>query len=166
MENTNSNKTVWTVVIVVIIVILLGVWVWSANSNKTSDMNQNGGNMSTTTMATSSTESNGTEVGTATGEPAIAYSSALQTYANKRIQFSTPVAENSCQADPNTLTFKGGTKFMLDNRMSRTANIHFSSGVTYTLPAYSFQIVSLATPATYNVDCNTSQNVVKVQIQK
>lgn len=166
MKN-NTSKIVWS--IVVIVVILVGLVVWVSNSASNTGYQSP---VATTSQATTSSSTvavmtpEDTEVGLSPGEASVAYQDALKIYTNKRIQFNNALYANECQASPNALTFASGVKFMLDNRMDKTAAIHFSSGVSYSLPAYSFQIISLQTPATYNVDCGSSQNVVKVQIQK
>ena len=163
MEN-NNKKTVWGIVIVVVLIII-GAWIWSAKSNQSPTTVVETPATTTDTM-TSTGGTSGVQVGVGTGEPTLTYTEALVEYASRRVQFSNPQGSISCQATPTTVTFKGGTKFMLDNRMNVSAKIHFSNGVNYTVPAYSFQVVILNTPQTYNVDCNLSQNVAKVQIQK
>jgi hypothetical protein len=168
----NNKKTVWIIVIIVV-VIIIGIWIWAANSTSQQAMMPSTSTSSEVPVATSTASSTadtsmtpGSQVGLKTGVPAIAYANALKTYLNKRIQFSTPQGENSCAASPNSLTFRSGVSFMLDNRMPIAARIHLTTGVVYNLPAYSFQIIALNTPATYGVDCNSSQNVVTLQVQK
>ena len=88
-------------VIIVVVLVLLGVWAWSANMG--GGMASTEGTATTTTASSSApvTPGDSVEVGaTDSGVPAIAYTDALQLYTNKRIQFSTPEGENSCQASP------------------------------------------------------------------
>src|SRR5271168_2831318 len=160
-----KTKTVW-IIVGILVVILIGVWIWTASRSQ-SQNNSTSLHTATTTTATSSDQIDGTEVGSTQGVSAISYANALKLYVNKRIQFSSPSGIAAlCQADPNMVTFRSGTSFMLDNRMDRTASIHFSSGIIYTLPPYSFEIVTLNAIQTYQVDCGTSQNVVTVMIEK
>jgi hypothetical protein len=162
----NKSKTGWVVAVIVIVVLII---IAVMMSNNGTDEYANNGNQPTPTVTATPTVDNsntGVEVGAGAGAPGITYSEALVAYASRRVQFSHPQGLNSCNATPQKVTFKGGTKFMLDNRMNNTATIHFSSGVNYTLPAYGFQIVTLNTPNTYNIDCNSTQNVATVVIQK
>jgi len=162
----NKSKTGWVIGIIVVVLVIIGIVMASRSNN---DEYANGGNNPTPTVSPTPTpdeSNNGTQVGVGAGETSITYTQALVAYAQRRVQFSHPVGLNSCNATPQVVTFKAGTKFMLDNRTNSTAVIKFSSGVQYSLPAYSFQIVSLATPRTYVVDCNSSQNVATVEIQK
>lgn len=95
--------------------------------------------------------------------PSMTYDQAVTTYKDARIQFS-----QTCQASPMQPTFKNGTEIMLDNRSSEIKTLAFDS-TTYTIPAYGFEIVTLSAmtlPHTVFVDCNTSQNVTSILIQK
>jgi len=167
-NNTSSRTGVWVAVIVVIIIIILGLWAW----------NKSVSNQPVATTATTTTDMTSTSTDTTTvaagdvqyslenGDAAPMYSAALKTYLNKRIQFSMPAGQvNACVASPTSLTFASGVKFMLDNRMNIPATIHLTNS-SYTLPAYTYEIISLSSPATYKIDCNASQNVVTLQIQK
>lgn len=92
----------------------------------------------------------------------LAYADALKRYANKRLQVSP-----DCQITPNNVTYKNGTTFMIDNRSNKAKTIKIGS--TYTIPAYSFRIVTLSSaqlPATYYIDCDKSQNSGTVILQK
>ncbi len=160
-----NSKIVWTVVAVVVIIIL-GIWIWTANSVSVTPVTDTGTATTTATTTVATTTVQAAEVGLTAGQPAIAYEDALSLYANERIQFSNPGATATCQALPTAVTFRSGVSFMLDNRLDRTAVIHFTTGVVYTLPAYSFEIITLNSIHSYNVDCNASQNVVTVSIQK
>ena len=166
MKN-NTSQIVWAIIIVIIFIIALVIWA----SNSGTVVIQSPTATSTDLQATISTSTAeidvpGTEIGLSTGQSAVAYTDALKTYTNKRIQFSNSMYAKECQASPTAVTFASGVKFMLDNRMAKTLNLHFTNGLTYSMPAYSFEIISLQTPATYKVDCGSTQNVVTIQIQK
>lgn len=90
------------------------------------------------------------------------YADALVLYKDKRIQLDA-----NCIATPNNPTFKNNTKIMVDNRsaVSRTVKL----GGVMTIPAWGFKIVTLSAnvlPATWLLDCGSSQNVATVLIQK
>ena len=92
----------------------------------------------------------------------LSYATALATYKDARLQL-----DRTCQASPNLLTFKNGSLLMLDNRspFDRTVKV----GSVYNIKAWRFKIVRLssaALPATWLVDCDKSQNVATVLIQK
>ncbi len=105
------------------------------------------------------------EKGAAAKKPAAAsmsYAQALETYKDRRIQF-----DKACQATPNNVTYKNGTKIMLDNRAGVARTININGAVS--LPAYGFKIVTLSSstlPKTILVDCGTGQNVATILIQK
>jgi len=93
-------------------------------------------------------------------KPTISYDQALAKYA--RIQF-----DKNCQAIPNKVTFRNNTTIMLDNRTAVPLTIKI--GGTYYLKAYGFKIVTLSSnklPEYLLVDCNNSQNVATVLLQK
>ena len=163
----NKGKLGWIIgVVVVVLVIIAAVMISTGNIDENVNGNEPTPTVETSPTPTADNTSTGVQVGASTGETPITYTEALVAYANRRVQFSQPQGLTSCNATPQKVTFKGGTKFMLDNRMGKIATIRFSNGVQYSLPAYGFQIVSLVTPKTYAIDCNSSQNVATVEIQK
>ena len=90
------------------------------------------------------------------------YNQALVLYKDKRIQLDT-----TCQASPNVLTFKNNTKIMIDNRSPKTRIVKVGS--TMNINPWGFKIVTLYSanlPATWYVDCDGSQNVATILIQK
>ena len=92
----------------------------------------------------------------------LSYEHALTQYIDKRIQF-----DSRCQATPSQVTYKNGTSIMLDNRASVARTIKIGSLVS--IPAYGFKIIQISSdtlPATWLVDCGTSQNVATVIVQK
>ena len=117
-----------------------------------------------TASSENATTTEATTTKAATTAPApLSYTRALQLYKDKKIQF-TP----SCQAYPNTVTYKNNTAIMLDNRSGAPQTIRFG-GRTYTIGAYSFKIVTVYapnTPASFYVDCNSMQNVATIGVQK
>jgi hypothetical protein len=92
----------------------------------------------------------------------LSYTDALAKYEDVRIQL-----DDNCRANPNKVTFKNGTSIMIDNRASvaRTVTV----GSTFSLKAYDFKIVKLSSavlPVTWYLDCDKSQNVATILIQK
>jgi outer membrane protein OmpA-like peptidoglycan-associated protein len=91
------------------------------------------------------------------------YGDAVKQYEGRRFQFN-----DSCQATPTSMAVKNGTSLMLDNRSNKSKTITFNLK-KYTLEAYGYKIVTAsnsALPATTFIDCNSSQNVATVNIQK
>lgn len=92
----------------------------------------------------------------------ITYAQALQIYKDVRIQLN-----QDCQATPNNVTHKNNTYIMIDNRADKARIVKVGS--SFSVPAYGFQIVKLSSaslPATWYVDCGSSQNVATILIQK
>lgn len=92
----------------------------------------------------------------------ISYANALIKYKDARIQLNA-----ACQTIPNNMTFKNGTNIMIDNRAPVALTVKVGS--VFTIKAYGFKIVKLSSatlPATWLVDCGTSQNVATILIQK
>lgn len=143
-----KKENVWIVLIIVLVLVVLGFWSMSKNSAPVYDQTMD------------SVE----DTGGATGAPAasISYQNALVKYKDARIQL-----DKICQASPDKMTFKNGTNIMVDNRapVARTVKV----GSVFTLKAYSYKIVNLSSetlPATWYVDCDKSQNVATILIQK
>lgn len=92
----------------------------------------------------------------------LSYGDALVKYKDARIQLN-----QNCQATPTNVTYKNNSYLMIDNRasVSRTVKV----GSTFPVKAYSFKIVKLSStvlPVTWYVDCDKSQNVATILIQK
>jgi len=92
----------------------------------------------------------------------ISYANALLKYKDARIQLT-----NVCQAFPQKAVYKNGTTIMIDNRapVSRTIKV----GSVYTVKAYGFKLIKLSSaklPATWLIDCDKSQNVATLMIEK
>jgi len=95
-------------------------------------------------------------------EPVLTYAEALAKYKDYRIQL-----DERCQASPNNVTYKNGASIMIDNRSPLTRTVKVGS--VYTIKGYGFKIVKLsssALPAQWLVDCDKSQNVASILIQK
>jgi hypothetical protein len=91
------------------------------------------------------------------------YDALVKEYEGRRIQF-----DMNCQAIPNALTFKTGTKVMFDNRSGdkRTFSLN---GKVYNILGYGWQLITLSSsklPMTYTIDCGSAQNVGTITIQK
>lgn len=92
----------------------------------------------------------------------ISYQNALLKYKDARLQLDT-----TCQGSPDRMTFKNGTNIMIDNRSPNTRTVKVGS--TFTIKPWGFKIVNLSSatlPATWYVDCDQSQNVSTILIQK
>lgn len=92
----------------------------------------------------------------------ISYQNALIKYKNARLQI-----EQTCQASPDKMTFKNGAYLMIDNRspVEHTVKV----GAQYPIKGYGFKIIQLNSstlPATWLVDCDQSQNVSSILIEK
>ena len=91
-----------------------------------------------------------------------AYSELVRQYEGRRIQF-----DEGCQVFPNDISFKNGTKVMLDNRAPAATNVNLG-GTVFSLPAYGYQLVTLSSPTlpkTLNVACGSSPSVGKILLQ-
>ncbi len=94
--------------------------------------------------------------------PTPRYTEAVALYRDRRIQLDV-----NCQAILNNLTFKNHTKIMIDNRSPFTRTVKI--GKTMTINPWDFKIVKLSSinlPFTYFVDCDGSENVATLLIQK
>ena len=90
------------------------------------------------------------------------YEAALIKYAKTRIQFV------GCQANPNNVVYKNPVTVMLDNRAKVTDKIVIY-GRIYTVAPLDYQLVTLnesVLPAKTLIDCNQSQNVATLLIEK
>jgi hypothetical protein len=163
MENKNKNVWIW-VVIIVIVAIVLVFWAMSGGSAPApayAPVAQN--NNSATIPPVDSTED--LSVGSVNaGAPAatIAYADALVKYKNARLQL-----DETCQASPDKMSFKNNALLMVDNRAPVARTVHIGS--VFPIKAYGFKIVKLSSttlPATWLVDCDTSQNVSSILIEK
>lgn len=95
--------------------------------------------------------------------PRLSYTEAVRVYGGRRIQFS-----EICAATPMVSTYKTGTTLMLDNRSNKVRTFKVRDTV-YTVPAYDYalaKVESTTTPEKVLIDCDASQNVATVLVQK
>lgn len=154
-----KNKNLW-LGLGAIIVIALIFWVVNRNTEETPPEKENLGIEAESTEDTSE----GSIKAKSPSAPALTYAQALAQYQNARIQIKP-----DCQVTPNNVTYKNGASIMLDNRSALSHSIKLGSS-TYSVKAWGFKIVKLtsvsALPATWYMDCDSSQNVATVLIQK
>lgn len=153
----NKKNTRWLVGIGVILVIVIVFWFMNKKSAPESLVDQNEDQSIESVEDTSEGSEN---VGNIAAT--ISYQDALVKYKNARIQL-----DKTCQASPDKMTFKNNTTIMIDNRsaIDRVVKV----GSTFNLKAYGFKLVKLSSatlPATWLVDCDNSQNVSTILIQK
>lgn len=146
----NDNKKVFVELFVVIALIGFGLWSLRGDSTVVP--------ANTTNTATSEN----TATTTTSNAVPLSYAQALVKFKDARLQLN-----DNCQASPNNMTFKNNTLLMIDNRaaVARTVKV----GSTFSVKGYGFEIVKLTSatlPATWYVDCGTSQNVATILIQK
>lgn len=150
-----SDHKLFLELAVVLLLVVFGFWSLNKNSDKVVSENDN------TEVASTEDVSEGS-VHVGAPAPSISYSEALLKYKDARIQL-----DKICQANPNNVTYKNNTSIMIDNRapVARTVKV----GSTFTIKAWGFKIVKLYSPtlpATWYVDCDKSQNVATILIQK
>ena len=154
-----ENKNLWIGLGVVVVLGLLIWWYGASNNSKIEDEAMT---PSETTDVDSTEDTSTGSVNTGAPAASLSYQQALVTYKDKRLQIT-----NTCQVSPNNVTYKNGTSIMLDNRSAVTRTIKLGS--TYSIKAYGFKIVKLnsaTVPATWLMDCDSSQNVATILIQK
>ncbi len=91
------------------------------------------------------------------------YTKLVKEYAGRRIQLDT-----NCQASPSYITYKNGTKIMVDSRSPESRNVTIG-GVHYSFGPYAYRIITLFTknpPATVSINCGKAVNVGTILIQK
>jgi hypothetical protein len=153
MEN---NKNLWIGVVVVVILVFVFYFM---NKNSTPVViNNTVDNQGV--VSTEDTSAGSINAGVSVAP--ISYASALIKYKNARIQL-----DKMCQATPNNVTYKNNASIMIDNRapVARTVKV----GSVFSVKAWGFKIIKLSSatlPSTWLVDCDKSQNVATVLIQK
>jgi hypothetical protein len=164
MEKKNN---IWMVVLGAIVVILI-LFLLVRNMNKTAVVTPEVPASDTVTSAQtpSSTEDvSAGDINAQTPQAVISYNDALNLYAKTRIQFN-----NSCQVVvPNVTTFKNNTLLMLDNRSASTRTLHLGFMGNVTIKPWAFKIVMFSSstlPRAVIVDCDHSQNVTTISLQK
>ncbi|NUM25830.1 MAG: hypothetical protein HUU49_04415 [Candidatus Buchananbacteria bacterium] len=95
----------------------------------------------------------------------VGYEEVRDSYIGRRIQL------DNCMLDPNTVTYKNGTKVMLDNRSSEPTEIKID-GKAIRFWGYEYKIVTLyntTAPHTLDVDCEylgeVQYNVARILLQ-
>jgi len=135
----------------VVVLALIGLGLWSLRTSPPTAVN----------TVEDTTPAGGTSA-TGSSPAQLSYAQALVKFKDARLQLN-----DSCQASPNNMTFKNNSLLMIDNRaaVARTVKV----GSTFSVKGYGFEIVKLTSatlPATWYVDCGTSQNVATIYIQK
>ena len=155
MENI-KNRNLWIGLVVILVVAAVLVF-WSMRSALAP--------APVVTAPVVSTEDTSTgSVNAGVTSATLSYSQALAKYKNERIQLDSECKANS---QSQNMTFKNNASVMIDNRapVARTVKV----GSVFNVKAYGFKIVKLYSaklPATWLVDCDNSQNVATVTIQK
>lgn len=149
MSEGHGDKKAIVELIVVLVLVGFGLW-WMKNPPEDAAVN----NPPAATLDTSAGSVNTTST--------ISYQDALARFKDARIQL-----DSNCQASPNNSTYKNGANIMIDNRSDKTRTVRVGS--TFTIQPWGFKIVRLSSatlPATWYVDCDSSQNVATILIQK
>jgi len=164
-EIKNRKSWIWTVVILIIVVVLI-FWVRYISNSSANINTQNTGvnpvdDTALTPVSTEDTTTGDVNAGTAVS---LSYTDALVKYADARLQL-----DDNCQAlaSPSNLIFKNNAYLMVDNRAPVARTVHIGS--VFSIKAYGFKIIQLYSaklPATFLVDCGTSQNVATITLEK
>ncbi len=163
MENKKKNMWIWTVVVVVVVIALI-IWVRHISDSSVMTNNTGVNPVDQTALTPTSTEDTTTGDINAGQAVSISYTDALVKYADARLQLDT-----NCQAlaSPSNLIFKNNAYLMVDNRAPVARTVHIGS--VFSIKAYGFKIIQLSSaklPATFMVDCGTSQNVATITLEK
>ena len=153
----NKDKKVF--VELVVVVALVGFGLWSLSKNPAPVVTNNGAN-NQQVIPTEDTSVGSIDVGAPAAS--LSYAQALVKYKDARLQL-----DKVCQASPDKMTFKNNASLMVDNRapVARTVKV----GSIFPIKADGFKIIKLSSstlPATWWVDCDKSQNVATILIQK
>ena len=156
-----------------IILILIIVWVsnMTRNGNGTSTTGENnigqnsytqdGQGTDETPVETPAETPSGTPTPPASAPPRLTYSEALKLYGPSGSGFRYQFAAN-CLADPEKLSMKRGTKFMIDNRDTVAHTIKIGSQ-SFRLSRFGFAMVTARDVGSYSIQCdgiNRTQIVV------
>lgn len=152
-----KNKNgVWISIVVVLAIIVILVFLFKKDKSAETVV----GTEDNTTLVESTQDTVGVE---GIGAASISYTNALTKYATRRIQLNS-----SCQATPNSVTYKDNTGIMIDNRSAESHTVKI--GTTYIIKPYSFKIVVLPDIYLKNktilVDCDAYQNVATILVQE
>ncbi|MDR3519411.1 MAG: hypothetical protein P4L63_00765 [Candidatus Pacebacteria bacterium] len=161
----NKKKMAVYIVLGVLLVVVAGFIFWSIVVSTRPQPASTGTPVALTPAVTPTPTEDTTTGSVHTGSAVtLAYADALITYANARLQLDT-----NCQAlaSPSNLVFRNNSLLMVDNRAPVTRTVHIGS--VFTIKPYGFKIVKLSSstlPATWLVDCDASQNVATITIEK
>lgn len=96
------------------------------------------------------------------GAAPLSYTDALVQYKDARLQL-----DKDCRADLTNSTFKNNSSIMIDNRSDKPRNVKVGS--VFPIKPWGFKIVKLSSstlPTIWYVDCDNSQNVATISIQR
>ncbi|MFA5841279.1 MAG: hypothetical protein WC847_03360 [Candidatus Paceibacterota bacterium] len=156
MEDT-KNKNLW-IGLAVVLFAVAGFMLWSMNKASAPVVD----NSVPVDEVTPTEDTTPGSVNATSPAASISYANALVKYKDARLQL-----DKTCQGEPKNMTFKNGASLMIDNRapVARTVKV----GSVFSIKAYGFKIIKLSSstlPATWYVDCDKSQNVSTILIQK
>ena len=158
--NMSSNRWVALAVIVVVVLVIWNLWEFKGGEEAMQNPQASASPTASPTPQSGGFTSGG---GTSFTQTQVqTYSAVVSQYEGRRIQF-----DDQCQSQPTEVTYKNGTTLMFDNRsaMAKTVKI---GDQTYEFPPYGYKILTLnsvSLPATLNVSCNNSVNVLKILLQ-
>lgn len=162
-----KNKSMWMIAGIVLVVVAIIIFVVMQNKDN-DDLLENESNIVQEEVVVEDEKIAGeldttpdTKV-TKSPVASLTYEQALVKYKDYRLQIDT-----QCRISPNNVTYKNKTNIMLDNRspVSRTVKV----GSTYTIKPWGFKIITVSAstlPSTLLVDCDKSQNVATILVQK
>jgi len=163
--NPQGKSKVWMAVSVIILILIIVLVVRAKKPDSEIATNGAPGSSDDALVVTEDISAGSVDlpdVKSTTPPVSYSYAEALVKFKDKRIQL-----EESCQAIPRTMTFKNNTNIMLDNRAKVGRRVKI--GDVITVKAYGFKIINISSaklPATWYVDCDASQNVATILIQK
>ncbi len=152
-----KNHKIFIELVIVLVLVVFGLW--SLKQSPAPVVNDNG---AVAVTPTPSEDVNQGSVNAGAPAASIAYQDALVKYKDARLQL-----DKDCQASPHNMTFKNNAYLMVDNRAPVTRTVHIGS--VFPIKAYGFKIVKLSSatlPATWYVDCDKSQNISTLLIEK
>jgi len=151
-KNMPNLKNFWSVTALAVVIVGTGMLAYNMGASNQQALISSGKVPVKTVMPTSTGSTNNQ-----------GYSQLVQQYRTAIIQFL-----QTCQATPNNSSFKNGTSIMLDNRSSK-AHVVSIAGMSYNLPAYGYQVVSLTSatlPGTLLVNCDGLVSVSTIHISQ
>jgi len=158
MENKKNMVIYYSIGAVVVVAIII---FWLMSKKVDAPVVGVDQNIDQTALTPTEDLSNGS-VNAVKSTPAISYKDALIKYKDTRIQL-----DSRCQATPNNVTYKNNVFIMIDNRSSAARTVKIGS--VYSVKAYGFKIIKLSSanlPVTWLMDCDKSQNVATILLQK